>query len=154
MRIPPFELERWQSVWEHQVELNISESGVLPMSALQLADDPAVLDKILAVPLGYPQTNGSLALRERIAATYPGATAANVLVTSGGAEANFLCVWHTISAGDEVVVMQPNYGQIAGIAASFGARLVPWWLREPLAWQGDPDELRRIVTNKTKLIAV
>src|SRR5258708_37172647 len=102
MRIPPFELERWQSVWEHQVELNISESGVLPMSALQLADDPAVLDKILAMPLGYPQTNGGVALRDCIAATYPGATAANVLVTSGGAESNFLSVGYTLSQGDDV----------------------------------------------------
>ncbi|MGH9707467.1 MAG: hypothetical protein ACRD5R_11980, partial [Candidatus Acidiferrales bacterium] len=28
MRINPFDLERWQSVWENNVELNISESGV------------------------------------------------------------------------------------------------------------------------------
>jgi len=154
MKIRPFELERWQSVWEHHVELNISESGVLPMPAAHLADNPAVLDKILAMPLGYPQTNGSLELRERIAAVYPGAGPDNVLVTCGGAEANFLCVWRCVEPGDEVVVMQPNYGQIAGLAASFGAIVKPWWLQESLRWQPSPDDLTKLVTPKTKLIAI
>src|SRR5882724_7699669 len=80
MKIRPFELERWQSIWEYHVELNISESGVLPMPAAHLADDPAMLDRILALPLGYPQTNGSIELRELIAALYPRAKASNVLV--------------------------------------------------------------------------
>jgi len=31
MQLQPFELERWQSVWENKVELNISESGVHPL---------------------------------------------------------------------------------------------------------------------------
>jgi aspartate/methionine/tyrosine aminotransferase len=154
MRIRPFELERWQSLWEHHVELNISESGVLPMAAALLADNPSDLDKILAIPLGYPQTNGSLELRQRIAVLYPGATPDNVLATCGGAEANFLCVWSRIEPGDEVVLMQPNYGQVAGLAESFGAIVKPWWLREELRWQGDPDELARLVTPKTKLIAL
>ena len=154
MRIRPFELERWQSVWEHHVELNISESGVLPMAAMVLAETPSVLDKILALPLGYPQTNGSLELRQRIAALYPGANVDNVLVTCGGAEANFLCVWSRVEEGDEMVVMQPNYGQVAGLAESFGAIVKPWWLQEDARWQGDPDELAQLVTPKTKLIAV
>jgi len=154
MRIRPFELERWQSVWEHHVELNISESGVLPMAAALLTDNPADLDKILALPLGYPQTNGSLELRQRIAALYSGATPDNVLVTCGGAEANFLCVWSRVEPGDEVVVMQPNYGQVPGLAESFGAIVKSWWLREELRWQSDPDELARLVTPKTKLIAL
>src|ERR1035438_8309768 len=94
--------------------------------AALLTDTPAVLDKILALPLGYPQTNGSLELRQRIATMYPGATPDNVLVTCGGAEANFLCVWSRLEPGDEVVVMQPNYGQVAGLAESFRAIVKPW----------------------------
>jgi aspartate/methionine/tyrosine aminotransferase len=154
MKIRPFELERWQSVWEHHVELNISESGVLPMPAAHLADNPAILDKILAMPLGYPQTNGSVELRERIAALYPGASPDNVLVTCGGAEANFLCVWRCVEPGDEVIVMQPNYGQIANLASSFGATVKPWWLQESLRWQPSSDDLDKLVSPKTKLIAI
>jgi aspartate/methionine/tyrosine aminotransferase len=136
------------------VELNIAESGVLPMNAAQLADGPGEMEAVLALPLGYPQTNGTELLRARIAACYPGAAAGNVLVTCGGAEANFLAVWAAVAPGDEVVVMQPNYGQIAPLAASFGATVKPWWLREELGWQPDPGELAALVTSRTRLIAV
>ena len=38
MKIQPFELERWQSIWENKVELNISESGVEPLTVHELVD--------------------------------------------------------------------------------------------------------------------
>jgi aspartate/methionine/tyrosine aminotransferase len=154
MQIVPFELERWQSVWEHHVELNISESGVEPLSAADLLEDPAVRDRVLAMPLGYPQTNGSEELRGRIAELYPGASAANVLLTCGCSEANYIAVWSLVEPGDELVFMQPNYMQIAGLAQSFGATVKPLWLRENLRWAPDMDELVRLVTPKTKLIAI
>jgi hypothetical protein len=154
MQIAPFELERWQSVWEHHVELNISESGVEPLSAADLLDDPAVRDRVLAMPLGYPQTNGSEELRGRIAELYPGASAANVLLTCGCSEANYIAVWSLVEPGDEVIFMQPNYMQIAGLAQSFGAAVKPLWLRENLRWAPDIAELRRLLTPKTKLIAI
>jgi aspartate/methionine/tyrosine aminotransferase len=154
MQIAPFELERWQSVWEHHVELNISESGVEPLSAADLLDDAAVRDRVLAMPLGYPQTNGSEELRGRIAELYPAASAANVLLTCGCSEANYVAVWSLVEPGDEVVFMQPNYMQIAGLAQSFGAAVKPLWLRENLRWAPDIAELRRLLTPKTKLIAI
>ena len=64
----------------------------------------------------YPQSNGTVELRERIAAMYPGATADHVEVTNGGSEANFVTMWHLIEPGDEVVSMVPNYGQTLGLA--------------------------------------
>ena len=65
MQIAPFELERWQSVWENRVELNISESGVEPLTVRDLLDDSAATEMLLGLRLGYPQTNGSEGLRER-----------------------------------------------------------------------------------------
>jgi aspartate/methionine/tyrosine aminotransferase len=154
MRIEPFELERWQSVWENRVELNIAESGVEPLNARELVEDPADLERVLDARLGYPQTNGSEEVRSKIAALYPGATAANVLLTCGGAEANFLVTWALCEPGDEVIFMQPNYMQVAGLARAFGAIVKPWWLRETHAWAPDADELARMVTPKTRLIAI
>jgi len=154
MRIEQFELERWQSVWENQVELNLAESGVEPFHLRELFADPTELEQLLALPLGYPQTNGSEALRAHIATLYPGASAANVLVTCGCAEANYLVVWALVEPGDEVIFMQPNYMQIAGIARAFGAQVRPLWLREELGWKPDFDELRRLVTPKTRLLAI
>jgi hypothetical protein len=154
MKIEAFELERWQSVWENRVELNIAESGVEPLSVRELVGDGVDLQRVLDTRLGYPQTNGSEELRGRIAALYPSAKAENVLVTCGGAEANYLVTWGLIERGDEVIFMQPNYMQVAGLARGFGANVKPWWLREELQWAPDADELSRFMTPKTKMIAV
>jgi aspartate/methionine/tyrosine aminotransferase len=153
MRIKPFELERWQSVWENRTELNISESGVHPFTVEELVE-PAALQTILRTSLGYPQTNGSEELRARVAELHRGATAANVLMTTGGSEANFISTWALVEPGDEVVFMQPNYMQIAGVAESFGATVRPLWLREELRWGFDPADLRSLITPRTRLIAV
>jgi aspartate/methionine/tyrosine aminotransferase len=154
MQIEPFELERWQSVWENKVELNISESGVHPLTTAELVPDTEQLKKILDVQLLYPQTNGSEELRTRIAEIYPGAKMENVLVTCGGSEANFVSTWGLLEPGDEVVFMMPNYMQIAGLARGFGATVKPLWLRESLDWGINADDLARVVTAKTKMIAI
>ncbi|HEY0701495.1 MAG TPA: aminotransferase class I/II-fold pyridoxal phosphate-dependent enzyme [Candidatus Acidoferrales bacterium] len=154
MQIEPFELERWQSVWENKVELNLSESGVHPLTTAELVPDAEQLKKILDVQQLYPQTNGSEELRGRIAEMYPGAKIENVLVTCGGSEANYVSTWGLIEPGDEVVFMMPNYMQIAGLARSFGATVRPLWLREALEWGINVNDLPRLVTDKTKIIAI
>jgi aspartate/methionine/tyrosine aminotransferase len=154
VKIEPFELERWQSVWENKVELNISESGVHPLTTAELVPDAEQLKKILDVQQVYPQTNGSEELRTRIAELYPGAKIENVLVTSGGSEANYVSTWGLIEPGDEVVFMMPNYMQIAGLARGFGATVKPLWLVESLDWGINVDDLPRLVTGKTKIIAI
>ena len=154
MQIEPFELERWQSVWENKVGLNISESGVHPLTTSELVPDGATLRKILDVPQYYPQTNGSEELRSRIAELYPGAKTENVLVTCGGSEANFIATWALLEPADEIVFMMPNYMQIAGLARAFGATVKPLWLREELQWGIDLDELPRLIGPKTRLVAI
>ncbi len=158
MRIPPFELERFQSVHEHRVEINLTESGVEPLEVRELLG-PDAAGVLLDQPLAYTQSNGTPELRAAVAATLPGATENHVLVANGGAEANFVACWRLIEPGDEVVVMQPNYGQVQGLAEGFGAIVRPWPLREERAapasrWAPDIDELRALVTDRAKLIAV
>jgi aspartate/methionine/tyrosine aminotransferase len=154
MQIAPFEMERWQSVWENRVELNVSESGVEPMTLGELLGGEAGIGKILNLRLGYPQTNGTEDLRTKIAALYPGTGMENVLVTAGCAEANFLVTWLLTEPRDEIVLMMPNYMQVDGLAKGFGATVKPFWLREDLRWAPDLNELPKLVTNKTRFIAV
>ena len=129
MRLQPFALERFQSIWEHQVAWNLSESGVEPLRVEELALTEEDRDALLRQPLGYTQTNGTLPLRRLIAAQYPGADAAHVQVTNGGSEANLIALLHLVQPDDEVVLMSPNYMQAHGLAAGLGARIVNWPLR-------------------------
>ena len=155
MSFQPFEMERWQSTYEHDVRFNLSESGVEPLTLAELMElseiDPADVHDTL---LEYRPSKGSDALRERIAGMYPGCSAANVLVTNGGAEANFVISWELCKAGDEIVYAAPNYMQVPGAATNWGCTAHPWALREEDGWQPDPDELSGLVTDKTRLILI
>jgi aspartate/methionine/tyrosine aminotransferase len=150
----PFEMERMMSKWENVVEYNLSESGVHPVTLRELAGDPATAEALLDTELNYPQANGTIELRENIAALYPGATPDNVLVTIGCAEANFNALQTLLSAGDEMVVMLPNYMQIPGIGHNYGFKVKAFHLREERSWAPDLDELSEVVSEHTKLIAV
>jgi aspartate/methionine/tyrosine aminotransferase len=41
-----------------------------------------------------------------------------------------------------------------GLAKTWGVRVKPLWLREELGWQFDPEELKKLVTKKTKAVQV
>ncbi len=154
MKIVPFEMERWQSTWENSVEFNLSESGVQPIPLRELLRDEASIERFLDHPLAYSQGNGTRELRSTIAALYRGATADHVLVTNGSSEANLLALWHLVERGDEVVVMLPNYMENWGLAQIFGGKVRALRLREDLGWQFDPEELKSLLSKKTKAIAV
>ena len=159
MKLETFALERVQSVWENRVAWNLSESGVHPLRVSELLDTPAHLSALLELELGYPQTNGTVPLREAIAAIYPGATPDHVQVTNGGSEANCILLMRLVAPGDEIVFMTPNYMQSSGLARALGATLHPWRLRETgtgsdARWAPDLDELRRLVSPNTRAILV
>ena len=157
MRVPRFAMERMQSTYENLVDYNLSESGVHPMRVEDLLGDPADRAGVLGQELIYPQSNGTVELRERIATMYPGATADHIEVTNGGSEANFVTMWHLIEPGDEIVSMVPNYGQTLGLAEGFGGVLKPWPLRlsaDGSRWCADLDSLKALVNEKTKLVII
>jgi aspartate/methionine/tyrosine aminotransferase len=151
----PFEMERMMSKWENVVDYNLSESGVHPVTLQKLlGDDPERFQTLLATELNYPQANGIVELREKIAALYPGATPDQVLVTVGCIEANFITLQTLLGPGDEMALMLPNYMQIWGAAKNFGFQINPFHLQEEKGWALDVTELNEAVTPNTKLIAV
>ena len=150
----PFGLERIMSIWENEVDYNLCESGVHPLTARQLVTEDGFLESLLETEINYPHSQGDLELRENIARLYPGATADNVLVTVGAIQANATAFLTLLEPGDEVAVMVPNYMQIWGMAQNFGYPLRTFSVKEELGWGIDIDELERAVTDKTKLIAL
>ena len=151
----PFDMERMMSRFEQEVDYNLSESGVHPLRLDELlAFQRDSVKRLLSADLNYPHVNGIPELRERIAALYRGAAPANVLVTVGAAEANYISIRTLLSRDDEIAIMLPNYMQIWGIAKNNGLNIVPFHLREGDGWAPDLDELESGLTPKTKLIAV
>jgi hypothetical protein len=154
MRIEVFAMERMQSTWENLVDYDMSESGVRPLTLRELVEFGFDLDAFLDEPLGYSQSNGTIELRERIAALYPAATREHIEVTNGTSEANYLIALTEIAAGDTVAMQVPNYMQMWGLARSLGAEVRTFRLRTEASWEPDWEEFERAVTSKTKLLYI
>jgi len=155
VRYTPFRMERWQSTYEHRVEINLSESGVHPLTVGELLELSGLESGLVeATRLGYGQSNGSDELRSLIADGYPGATDASVLVTVGGAEANFTCFWHLFEGDAKAAVILPTYGQVPGLLESFRSRLLPVRLREEDGWQPDMEALETALRDGASFVLV
>src|SRR5262249_14172810 len=118
MKIEKFEMERMQSTWENVVEMDMSESGVRPVSLRELGEMDLDIESILDIPLGYSQSNGTIALRENLAAQYPGASIEQIEVSNGTSEANYLLALSLLRDGDEIAFQVPNYMQYWGVSRS------------------------------------
>ena len=151
MKFPRFDMERMQSVWEHKVRYDLSESGVEALTLEEITRDPK---EVMRTRLGYAEGVGREATRTLIAGLHPGHEADDVMVTTGTSEANFVALASLISAGDDVVVVMPNYMQVHGIATALGARVREVWLREERGWTIDLDALAAAVSPRTRVICV
>ena len=126
MKQPIFVMERWQSHHENKVEFNLAESGVQPITLAEL-QDMAGVDPIDTL-LSYGHTDGSPMLRERIAAMYPGADAANVVATVGSAEAAFVRIRESrpdLVLLDIVMPGQNGYEALLELARNKDTRDIP-----------------------------
>jgi aspartate/methionine/tyrosine aminotransferase len=154
-RIDLFRMERMQARYWHQVEYDLSESGVTPLSIEALLGDREDPGELLRTRLGYPLSEGSERSRELIAQWYPGAGVENVTMTNGGSEANLISLWTLLEPGDHLAFMIPNYMQGWGLGRYFGEATDPFRLKlRDERWALDVDELDRVVTKKTRIIMV
>lgn len=155
MNFKPFDLEYSQSVWEQDVDFNLTESGVHPITLSELiGDNDALQAQLLATEINYPHVNGIPRLRESIASLYEEATIDNVLVTIGAAEANQIVMQALLSPGDEMASLTPTYKQVWGIAENSGNTVRSFSLEADKNWALNTDELEAAINEKTKIIAV
>ncbi|MFI5694443.1 pyridoxal phosphate-dependent aminotransferase [Kribbella sp. NPDC051586] len=75
-----------------------------------------------------------------------------VLITPGAKPIMFFTILALCEEGDEVLYPDPGFPMYASIAAFAGAKPVPVPLREENGFVIDPDELRSLVTDRTKLL--
>jgi aspartate/methionine/tyrosine aminotransferase len=156
--IETFLMERMQSTYENVVDFDLSESGVRPVTLREMVNFGFDLDALMDSPLGYSQSNGTIELRERIAAMYPGATINHVEVTNGTSEANYILALTLLRAGDSVALEIPNYLQLWGVPRSLGATVERFQLerREGTdgSWEMDWDSFEKAVTPKTRFVYI
>lgn len=155
MSFETFLLERNQSLYENEVEINLTESGVEPMTLSELLT-PAQQAELMSIRIGYNYTEGTPALRDAIASWYPGATADNVLVTTGAAEANYVAYWTLMRPGDAIAMMLPNFMQFDGLGSAFEHEVRPFSLvQTDEGWRLDLDALKAALADgRVRIVAI
>lgn len=79
---------------------------------------------------------------------------AEVVITPGSKPVMFFAILALVEAGDEVIYPNPGYPIYESVARFVGGVPKPMVLREDRGFRIDPDELRRSVTPRTKLIVL
>ncbi len=105
----------------------------------------------------YVPAPGIPALREAVAVFLERTgrlrtTPDRVIVTPGAKPIMFFTILALCEEGDEVVYPDPGFPMYESIAAFAGATPVPLPLREERGFRPDPDELRALVTDRTRLL--
>jgi aspartate/methionine/tyrosine aminotransferase len=158
MRIRPFGVEIWMNEFETRCAYNLAETCVDSLTVaelLELAGQPdEAITRLLPLKLTYGAIEGSARLRAAIAALYARQSVDHVLVTHGAIGANALLYATLIEPGDRVVSVLPAYQQHYSIPESYGADVAILHLRPEQGFLPDLDELERLVTPGTKLIAI
>ena len=158
MYIEPFGVEQWMNKWETKVVANLAETCVDSLSAGALLDMSGRREEItrqmMDLRLSYGDILGSEELLGAIASMYESVERENVIVMNGGSAANFIAMFTLIEPGEEVICAYPTYQQLYSIPRAFGASVKLLRLRFENNFLPDVDELKKLVTPKTKLIII
>ncbi|MDR1916939.1 MAG: aminotransferase class I/II-fold pyridoxal phosphate-dependent enzyme [Synergistaceae bacterium] len=158
MKIAPFGVEQWMNEWEEGAVTNLAETCVDSMTVENLLDISGlrdeIMDQMMKLRLSYGDILGSVELLDSIASMYEHAARGSVIVMNGGSAANFISLYTLIEPGDEVICVYPAYQQLYSIPESFGASVRFLRLRPENGFKADLNELRGMVTNRTKVICI
>src|ERR1700760_3838408 len=120
----------------------------------------AAVASIAAGETYYSHNLGLAELREAIArytsSLPPASGAERVAVTSSGVNALMLTMQALVGAGDEVVAVVPVWPNLTAQPAILGARVTRFALQpsDDGAWRLDVEALKRVVTDRTRVLLV
>lgn len=132
---------------QSRARFNLASSGV---GAFPLRELPVNLEKLEINgdnSYGYAPLQGAIAVHH-------GVDHECVVESAGTSMANHLAMAAIIEPGDEVLVEHPAYGPILDVARYLEANVKRFPRAEENGWMVDPEEIRRVVTSKTRLIMI
>ena len=160
MKIKPFQTERFFAIHEFTAACLLCASDCESLTVDELLQLAGVSCASLGrLRLGYTESQGAPALRERVAGLYASVSPDQV-IGLGAPEEGILITMHALlEPGDEVVVLTPCYDSLANVVEYLGCRIARWSLVEadeppegPGGWRLDLDALERLVTPRTRLV--
>ncbi|MGW4509175.1 capreomycidine synthase [Streptomyces sp. NPDC004436] len=153
MKLRRAPLEDWLRDHYFDARIDISSSGVEPYTMTDLFRLTELTPEDLSgVVFRDSRSCGAPELRAAIAARWGDGDPARVMATSGSGEVQYMVLTTLLRPGDEVVVVEPAYHTLVGIAEAIGCKIVPWQLRWEDGFAPDLDELAGLVTDRTRAV--
>jgi aspartate/methionine/tyrosine aminotransferase len=114
----------------------------------------AAVKAIVEEQNGYTTHAGLLALREKVAASYPylEGKPERVLITAGSQESMYLALMSLVDEGDEVLLPNPGFVAYPTIVQMAGGRANFYRLPRDKGFAFDAEEFRRALTPRTKVV--
>ena len=155
MNLPPALLEGWMRDYYFDTDVDIGSSGVEDFSLAELRQLLGLTQEDFdSIVFHDSRTLGDPALRIAIAERFAKGDGERVMVTHGSSEAIFLIMHTLLRAGDEVLVLDPCYPQLATIAESIGCQLKHWRLRFERQFVPDIEEAKSLLSPRTRMVVV
>ncbi len=154
-QLPSFLMERWFAEFEFvQGMRNLAASGPFAVKTGELLElgGAETTARYLELDLDYIENPGSESLRQAVANQYTTLDAGDLRITSGASEALFLLMWTMAAPGMNIVIEEPCYGSVPGIAQSLGIEVRTLSLRQEDGWRPDLEQLDRLIDGKTRLV--
>ncbi len=126
---------------------NLAGSGVM---SYPLAELPVALEQL---EINGPNDYGYRPLVEKLARK-AGVPAECVVETIGTSLANHLAMAATLDPGDGALIERPTYGLLVDVAEYLGAEVRRFERRPEDGFRIDPDEVKKKVTARTRLIVL
>lgn len=150
MKIESFKIEEWMNKYEASATYDLTTTCIAPLSVNELPFEKSIFD----VKLSYGDILGSNRLKTAIKSLYTNQELENITVTHGAIGANQLVFLSLLEKGDEVVSIVPTYQQHYSIPKSLACNVKLLFLKEENNWLPDLEELKKLVTKKTKLLCL
>jgi aspartate/methionine/tyrosine aminotransferase len=132
---------------QSRARFNLATSGVASFPLRELPVDLKELEINCDNSYGYAPLQQAIAAHHRVDPDC-------VVESAGTSMANHLAMATILEPGDEVLIEHPAYGPILDIAQYLQANVKRLRRVEENGWAIDPAEVRRCVTQKTRLIVI
>lgn len=159
MKIEPFKVELWMNEHEDKAVYNTGETCVDSISMDELfeiaeLDKQETLNRLTQKRLTYGHIFGNPKFKKGIASLYETIQEEDITTTHGAIGANHLVLYSLVEPEDEIVAVLPTYQQLYSIPASFRATVKQHVLAPENNFLPDLTELKKQVSQKTKVIII
>ncbi len=155
MQLPKAELEHWMREFYFTCPIDLGSSGVATYSFEEVKHIAGISNEELeAIKFDDSFTRGSDGLRQAIADQWGDGNANRVMTSNGSNEMLYHIMSTMLQADDEIVLLDPIYHALSTVAETAGCNVKRWVLDPGKNFVPDIEDLRRLVSPRTKMVAV